>query len=158
MGSQHSVEVIARAAMFHGEHLLLCRSIPGGYSYLPGGHVEFGESAEAAAARELLEEAGITVAVGRCLHVHEQIFHQGAKLRHELNILFHVEQAGPDPAPGDAPPTVTSLEADLAFDWVKLSELGGVDLRPPAAAAWFVRFHTPRQVLESDTDWLRSKS
>ncbi|MFA6045397.1 MAG: NUDIX domain-containing protein [Phycisphaerales bacterium] len=151
------IEVIARAAMFHGEHLLLCRSIDGGYAYLPGGHVEFGESSEAAAARELQEEAGIEVIVGRCLHVHEQIFRQGGRLRHELNVVFHVEHADKSGMPGAPPPVIPSLEKHIAFEWVSLASLRDIDLRPAAANAWLQSFDSVESLLAAEMAWIRSE-
>ena len=43
-----ATEIIARIAIFRGQWLLACRNPAAGYYYLPGGHVEFGESAAAA--------------------------------------------------------------------------------------------------------------
>ena len=149
------IEVIARAALFHGEHLLLCRSISGAYAYLPGGHVEFGESSEAAVARELQEEAGLLVTVGRCLHANEQIFRQGGRLRHELNLVFHVELARVDA--NTTPPAIPSLEDHLAFDWVHHRELRNVDLRPVAASTWLQRFAKATDLLQAPTAWIRAE-
>jgi ADP-ribose pyrophosphatase YjhB (NUDIX family) len=54
----------ASAAVFRGREVLLVKrgnTLGRGLWSLPGGKVEFGETAEAAARREVLEETGVTV-------------------------------------------------------------------------------------------------
>jgi 8-oxo-dGTP diphosphatase len=123
------IEVIGRALIVERGRVLLCRSVERGYYYLPGGHVEFGEAAAEAVARELEEECGLKVEVGECGLVAECVFETRKKKRHhELNLVFHVERQG------DA--EVKSLEPELAFDWVDLAAVVDLDLRPESIKAW----------------------
>mgnify|MGYP001107648269 CR=1 FL=1 len=141
------IEVIARGVLVCGGKVLLCRSVEHGYLYLPGGHVDFGESAAAAVRRELIEEAGLRVEVGELGLVTEAVFEARGKRHHEINLVFHVEpsreegQWGGDggaassssPSP---PPPVQSLEPEIAFDWVDLAAMPDTDVRPAAVRAW----------------------
>lgn len=145
MGSKHT-EVIARGLILEGGRVLLCRNVKGGYHYLPGGHIEFGEAATQALKREIMEEAGLTARVGPPLLVFEQAFEQKGKPHHELTVVFHVEQLA-DPEEGqaaaDAPPAgglpeVRSREDKIAFDWVELAALPETDLRPLEMKAWLM--------------------
>lgn len=130
------IEVIARGLLLHGSSALLCVSRKGGYCYLPGGHVEFGESAAAALAREFEEETGMMVRCGVCLLMTEGAFTAGDTAHHELNLVFHVEVDG---AGSDSPPpSVSSQEADIDFQWVDLAAIVGLDLRPASIKAWLV--------------------
>lgn len=132
MSTPKKIELIARALIFRDGKVLLCRSVDGGHRYLPGGHVEPGESSRQALTREMLEEAGIAVRVGNLALVHEHCFEQGGRARHEVNLVFHVEL---EPHQG----MLTSREAEIAFDWEPLASLqrsGFVpqDLAGPLAA------------------------
>lgn len=73
------------------------------YGWRPlGGAIEFGESAEAAVAREFLEEIGTAIRCTRQLCVLENLYdHEGA-LGHEIVFAFEAEWAGAafDPCAG----------------------------------------------------------
>lgn len=110
-----AIEVIARALVFRGDSVLACCSKAGNYCYLPGGHVEFGEGARLALAREFHEETGIGVTVGPCVAVHENVFDQGGTPRHEVNLVFLGE------LPANA--KITSQESEIEFRWIPLDRL-----------------------------------
>ncbi len=137
------VEVIARGLAIRGNTVLLCKNLKHGYHYLPGGHVEFGETSPTALAREFQEEAGIAVSVGSLAHIHEHIFRQGRRVRHELNLMFHVEQL---------PEQVTSQESKIAFEWADLSTIANMDIRPEAARQFLLRH--PHATIRWDSEAL----
>ncbi|MGC5165413.1 NUDIX domain-containing protein [Luteimicrobium sp. DT211] len=69
----------------------------------PGGEVEFGESAAEAIARELDEEYGLAVSVGRRLGALENRFVLDGKPGHEIVLVHEVELDG-TAAPRDGTP------------------------------------------------------
>lgn len=130
----HQIELIARAVIFREGRVLLCRNRASGYLFLPGGHVEFGEPAAAALARELEEEAGVRVRVGPCALVDEHAFDAGAagkggRRHHEVNLVFHVELM-------DQAAEITSREDHIDFLWADLAAAVDLDILPPAHKAW----------------------
>jgi 8-oxo-dGTP pyrophosphatase MutT (NUDIX family) len=126
------IELIARGLCVRDGRVLLCKSIKNKYFYLPGGHVEYGETAAAALAREFREETGESATVGNLALIHEHFFRQGPHLRHELNLVFHVELATDK---------VTSREKKLGFEWAAIGDLGELDLRPDFHRTWLA--HPP---------------
>jgi 8-oxo-dGTP diphosphatase len=116
--------------------VLLCRNRKHGYCYLPGGHVEFGEPAAVALAREFEEESGVAVRVGEFCFAHEQVFRQRGKLKHEVSLVFHVELPGG--YAGDIPEPIPSLEDHIEFIWQPLADLGEVEVLPHHHAAWLL--------------------
>lgn len=129
-GVQKSIEVIARALLVSDGRVLLCRDVEHGHWYLPGGHVEPGEPAAAAVARELSEECGITIDVGPCVLIHEHLFDQRGRPRHEYSLVFHVERPPHEP--------IVSREPAIEFAWHSAEELARLDLKPSAHRDWLM--------------------
>ncbi|MBR3924306.1 MAG: NUDIX domain-containing protein, partial [Kiritimatiellae bacterium] len=61
------IESIARGVCVKDGKLLLCRAKGGKSTYLPGGHIEFGESGRIALVREVKEELGVDSSTGAFL-------------------------------------------------------------------------------------------
>lgn len=125
------IEFIARGLLTSGSKVLLCQNVKHGYLYLPGGHIEFAESARAALVREFLEECGVQVRVGSLALASEATFQTKKRWHHELNLVFHVEHAGK----GDLK-KVRSKEDGIAFVWVDLAAVPELDIRPLAVKAF----------------------
>ncbi len=94
--------------------------------------MEFGESAAAAAEREIHEELGLAVKVGDLAIVSEGAF-AAKRQHHEINIVFHVEHPSPWPKSLNKP---KSREPQIAFRWVELAAVQDLDVRPTAVKAW----------------------
>jgi len=108
----------------HGGEVLLARRgrAPGlGAWSLPGGAQELGETAEAAARRELLEETGLTAGELTLAATIDSIHHDAAgRVRYHYTIIdFAARHAGGDLAAGDD-------VAEVA--WASLDALGPYDL------------------------------
>lgn len=127
------IETIVRGLIRSGNSVLLCQSRKHGYHYLPGGHIEFGEPARTALARELLEECGLESRIGPLLLTEEQIFTQKNKNRHEITLIFRVDQLGPTAA---MPETVPSAEDHISFVWVDLAAVPDLVIYPESTKAW----------------------
>jgi len=130
-------EIIARGILSRPGQVLLCRNKKSNYYYLPGGHIDFAETAAAALAREFLEETGLSVTPGDLLMVSEGIFDQNGTRRHEINLLFHVEHRG------SLPDKIPSLEPEIDFEWVDFAAIVETDLRPESTKAWLLSGGSP---------------
>ncbi len=136
---EDSIEIIARGCLIQASSVLLCRNTKHGYLYLPGGHVEFGESAATALEREFLEECGVIVRAGALALVSEGSFATKKREHHEINLVFHVERPGTVAKSASRtarPAAIRSLEEGIQFEWVELSAVVDFDIRPTAAKAW----------------------
>ncbi len=138
MYEKANIEVIARGVCVAGGQVLLCQGRKGGPAYLPGGHVEFRETARQALAREIREELGREAAVGRFLGCCEHAFLQQGEPHAEVNLVFELTLPGLEP--GGA---VDSAEAWIGFRWQPLGRLAEAGFEPaPLAgllAQWLAR-------------------
>ena len=121
-----AVHLLARAVIEHEDHFLLARAHGASNSFLPGGHIEYGEGIPNCLRRELLEETGLSVNVGQFLGIVEHDWADAHGRRQvEINHLFLVSSPA---LTRDQP--VASVEADLSFEWVHLSQLEAKALKP----------------------------
>jgi len=119
----------ASAAIFRAGQVLLVErgggALKGQWS-LPGGHIEPGERAAAAAVRELREEAAIEAEIGGLLDIHEVVLADaaGGLLAHYLIAVFFGRWTAGEPvAGGDA----------AAARFVSVGDLGAYRLTQGAA-------------------------
>jgi len=107
------IHLIARGVLISDGNIILCRVKGKDWYFLPGGHVENGESSKEALLRELREEIGekdykITSFIGVCENIFpldEEMFQQ------EVNIIFKVEVSKKN--------LIFSMEKDLEFIAIK---------------------------------------
>jgi ADP-ribose pyrophosphatase YjhB (NUDIX family) len=103
------------------------RSGPSVYHLLPGGGVDYRETLEHAVIREVREETGLDVSLGRLLFASDTIDPHGP--RHVVNLTFAADITGGHITES---PEDTRIEA---VDLVTPESLATLDLRPPMAGA-----------------------
>jgi 8-oxo-dGTP diphosphatase len=127
--SPHWPKASVSAAIFRGRSVLLVKSgkpAHGGKWSLPGGHIEAGERAREAAARELMEETGLVVELSGLVDVVDVLRRgpDGELLAHYVLAVYHGSAEPGEPRPGDD-------VVDARF--VALSALASVILLPGTA-------------------------
>ncbi len=121
------IEVIARGVLVHNQQVLLCQNRKHEHRFLPGGHVDFNEPTGSALLREVREELGIELTLGRFLGVFESAFDQprkkgdGNRHHHEINLVF---QLLPPTASAFSPASLVSQEEHIQFIWAPIDALG----------------------------------
>ncbi len=121
------IETIARGVCILDGRLLLCKAKGGKTSYLPGGHIEFGETGRQALVREMREETGLAATTGRFLGCLENSFEQHGKPHAEINLIYELKIT--DEAAARA---VKAQEDWIEFLWCPLAELASANLLPVA--------------------------
>lgn len=129
MNDENHIHVLSRAVIIDEDHILLCQTLDlkTNFYFLPGGHIEHGESAENALLRELLEESGAKAYVKRFLGCLEHSFEPGHNSichNHEYNFIFEVESGALKKHL-----SVPQLEEHIKLVWIPLSKLGEIDIR-----------------------------
>ena len=127
------IEIIARGVCVQRGKILLCKAKGGATTYLPGGHVEFGETGRQALVREVKEEMGVDAETGAFLGVVENAFEQHGKPHAEINLVYELKL-----------PAATSAKAredGIECEWRELVHLD--DLLPAAFRRLSVDSTTP---------------
>lgn len=118
--------------LYRDGKLLLQREVGDDCYAVPGGHVAFGEYSQQALARELFEETGVAVNVGRlCLMV--ELFWEWRKPCHQINLFYLVKPKNQDALPSGnfyVQDELGQEKHDLEFCWVDLKEIPKLKLFP----------------------------
>ena len=125
----------AKAVIIREDKILLLRKADkdGSYIVLPGGGQKFDETLEQALEREVLEEVGAEVNVGKLLHIREYFSekHEFAfedRALHQIEFFFRCELKT-EPDPGRASELDRNQKEVI---WLTLSELEAVNFYPTA--------------------------
>ena len=127
MNTEKHIETIARGVCIADGKVLLCLPKDRSYSYLPGGHIEFGETGREALVREMKEETGLDATAGELLGVVESSFVQKGEKHCEINLIYEMSLVSR--LSSSAP--VAAQESWICFDWVDCGKIEGANLLPP---------------------------
>lgn len=125
MKNEKAIEILVRGVCVKQGQLLVCQSKGARNTYLPGGHVEWGEKADVSLRREIVEELGVKARVGAFLGAVEHTYVQKGARICEVNLVFRMEV--PDLRPDCAP---EACEHWISFRWIPLNRLGRYWLEP----------------------------
>lgn len=126
------INMIARAIITHKDHILLTtvtesnNDFASDLYFLPGGHVEYKESAIDALKRELKEEIDVTVSSLEFAGALECTWDRKGKIYHELDLVYKVDLPNLDL---DNPPKAVD-HAFHQFVWRPLSEIKNYKILP----------------------------
>jgi 8-oxo-dGTP pyrophosphatase MutT (NUDIX family) len=117
--------LIARAVILDDDRILLVRQKGMSNTFLPGGHIEFGESAVCALKREIKEELGACLDVSAFLGCVEAGWKDEKRHNAEVNLIFRaaLQNQNPDIQP-------VSCEEHLEFLWSSVADLDKNNLLP----------------------------
>lgn len=136
----------------HDGRLLVEYNIKHGFCFVPGGRVEYGENALMALSRELDEELGGGVQVGRLVIFFDNLFELDGTRYQEVGLYFLLEFSPEHPILGREG-KFEAVEPDLVYEWLSLDDLEDAELFPR-----FLRDlvrdipQTPKYVIQSEID------
>ena len=116
---------LARGIVWAEGRVLLAHQKGAANTFLPGGHIDPGERAEAALVREIEEEIGLTGTIKGFTGALEARWEENGQPHSEINLLFAVSIPN---LGADTPPE--SLEPHLEFLWAAPHELKRYNLLP----------------------------
>jgi ADP-ribose pyrophosphatase YjhB (NUDIX family) len=140
------------AIIVHDRKLLVEQNLKDGYCFVPGGRVEYGESAIEVITRELREELGEDIEVGRMVIMSDNEFEIHGERYHEAAPYFLVELAA-DSSLLNRYGTFEGAESGTTFSWLPFDEIESANLFPPFLRERIQKIpQTPEYVVHSDLE------
>lgn len=134
----NSIEVIVRAIIIQNEEILLCVNPKTKIYYLPGGHLEFGETIVDCLRREMREETGREIGDIEILTAIENFYAREGQSLHEINILTKAKILGADLE------SIRPLEPGVTYAWIPAHELPAVKILPESVKKYALRANKNR--------------
>ena len=113
----------------HDGQVLVEHAVGKGFCFVPGGRVEFGESAVAALRREATEELGEPAEVGRLLIVADNFFELDGRRYQEVNLYFLIELDENSPI-RCRDSRFAGAESSIVLEWIPIDHLERANLKP----------------------------
>lgn len=125
--NKKSIRIRVAVILMQGSKILLIRHQKGDSTYwlIPGGGVDFGETIQECALREIKEETNLDIKIKKLVLINESIAPDGT--RHILNLFFLGEILGGSIKVGEE-------ERLKELKFVDLEELENLELHPPVAS------------------------
>jgi len=114
-----------RALIYHKGQFLVVRTKNGSHSFLPGGHVETGESVTAALQREIMEECGRSCEIKEYLGAIENAWIEDGVRQWEITHFFHAIISDLEDNPNVVP-----LEEGFDLLWIVPDEFEKLNFLP----------------------------
>ncbi len=129
MNAKNNIHILSRAVIIDEGQILLCQTLdlPTNFYFLPGGHVEQGESVSNTLLRELFEETGSQCQIKRFLGCLEYSFEPGHSSichTHEYNFIFEAESETLK-----VHNHLPQLEPNIELMWMSLDKINTIDFR-----------------------------
>ncbi|MFA6524939.1 MAG: NUDIX domain-containing protein [Patescibacteria group bacterium] len=131
---QH-IEIVLRAIIVFNDKLLMCvlHDQPP-IHFLPGGHLEFGETLEDCLRREIKEEMGVEIKSMEFLKQFENIYDVHGIKHHEINLVHKVSLSIENTE------EVKAQEDHISFTWVEIEKMKDVKMLPPVIHQYLVEY------------------
>ena len=146
-------------AVYDGR-LLVEHNVKHGFCFVPGGRVEYGENAVQALSRELQEEFGGDVRIGRLVIVADNLFELDG-IRYQAAELYFVMEFPPGHYVLGREGLFEAQEPNLVYQWLPLDKLEEAELYPRFLRefVWDIP-QTPKYVIQSEIGscWTESYS
>ena len=142
----------------HEGRLLVEHNVKHGFCFVPGGRVEYGENAVQALSRELDEELGGGVQVGRLVIVADNLFELD-DVRYQEVALYFLLEFDPGHRIIGREGKFEAEEPNLVYQWLPLDELVEAELFPRFLRELVLDIpQTPKYVIQSHIDscWTES--
>ncbi|MDO9415117.1 NUDIX hydrolase [Pararhizobium sp.] len=105
---------------FRDRHVLVHRATHELFWTFPGGRAEIGETSAETLKREMVEELGVEVTVGRLLWMVENFFRYEARAYHQVGLYYLMDVPETFPfRPDEIVHRIADGKSDLEFKWVK---------------------------------------
>ncbi|MBI4837101.1 MAG: NUDIX domain-containing protein [Candidatus Portnoybacteria bacterium] len=130
-------EIIVRLVFLKNNKILFCKQKTEDYYFLPGGHVEFGESVNDSIGREIAEELDAMASEISFIGAIENIFSDEDGNHHELNLVFSARLDKDD---------ALSKENHLEFAWVDADGLESQTIYPIALKNSLIKWLEDRKI------------
>ncbi|MDB5587025.1 MAG: hydrolase [Devosia sp.] len=134
LGPDRRFQMRAVAIIRRDGHVLIHRATHETFWSLPGGRVEFGETAAETLEREIVEELGCTSKISELRYLVENFFTYNGEACHEIGWYYEAELSSAFPfLTDDICHRATDGAFGLEFRWVKcdLKSFGVYPLLPP---------------------------